>query len=508
MPAIIESKSKVRYSSNKPVVTKVSTNTSSSGISLDVAELKDMVKALLLDKKSQNQAPTTVKAVKENCVVENEPKSTKDTMIPTNNRSTEDVHPQVVQSKSLIRTTEPVNSPTIEPVTSPAWPISTQAKSNAFFVWNKLSLPDLTPTCMTLELADRLISCPVRVAEDVYAKVGSFYFSADFVAVDFDADPRVPLILGRYFLKTESALIDVFEGELTLHVGKEAITLILDQTSRYSANYNDMKEKQIDVIDMACEEYSHEVLGFSDIIASGNPTSYYDPIVSTTSLTLTPFENIDFLLEEVNAFLAIEDDPTSLKVDQSYLDPKGIHSLFPLQNSFPASIRFNEPPPRWDRNQQRSGSVFGAVAGENCPKCGHPVDGHYCQGCALLQKKFKEDLFTTGIVHGILQESSKPSIDNTNVVNTLREPFIVNHDPGKKSSQSPPQINHHCCYGCGDPLEANLVHDSPNVFNPPSQLPFYAFKFYGNDARYGHYCTPQVPFLYPESCCNQDIEFS
>nr|GFA86053.1 reverse transcriptase domain-containing protein [Tanacetum cinerariifolium] len=117
--------------------------------------------------------------------------------------------------------------------------------------------------------------------------------------------------LGRSFLKTERALIDVFEGELTLRVGKEAITFNLDQTLRYSANYSDMAAKRIDVIDLACEEYSLEVLGFSDIILSGNPTPYYDSIVSTTSLTLTPFGNSDFLLKEVDAFLAIEDDPTS-----------------------------------------------------------------------------------------------------------------------------------------------------------------------------------------------------
>nr|GEU97094.1 reverse transcriptase domain-containing protein [Tanacetum cinerariifolium] len=131
----------------------------------------------------------------------------------------------------------------------------------------------------------------------------------------FDADPRVPLILGRSFLKTGRDLIDVFEGELTLRVGKEAITFNLDQTSRYSANYNDMTANRNDVIDMACEEYSQEVLCFSDVIASGNPTPYYDPIVSTTSPTLTPFGNSDFLLEEVDAFLALEDDPTSSKVD-------------------------------------------------------------------------------------------------------------------------------------------------------------------------------------------------
>nr|GEV65313.1 reverse transcriptase domain-containing protein [Tanacetum cinerariifolium] len=192
-----------------------------------------------------------------------------------------------------------------------------------FFVWKKLYLPGLSPTYMTLELADHLISRPVGVAEDVYIKVGTFHFSADFVVVDFGADPRVPLILRRSFLKTGRALIDVFEGELALHVGKEAITFNLDQTLRYSANYNDMMAKRIDVIDMACEEYSQEVLGFFDVIASENPTPYYDPIVSTTSPTLTPFENSYFLLEEVDAFLALEDDPTSLEVDQSYFDSKG-----------------------------------------------------------------------------------------------------------------------------------------------------------------------------------------
>nr|GEX57215.1 reverse transcriptase domain-containing protein [Tanacetum cinerariifolium] len=190
-------------------------------------------------------------------------------------------------------------------------------------VWNKLSLSHLSPTCMTLELADRLISRPVGVAEDVFVKVGTFHFPTDFVVIDFDADPRVPLILGRSFLKTERALIDVFEGELTLRVGKESITFNLDQTSRYSANYYYITANQIDVIDMACKEYSPEVLGFFDVIASGNPTPYYDLIVSTTSPTLTPFGNNDSLLEEVDAFLALEDDPTSSEVDQSYVDTKG-----------------------------------------------------------------------------------------------------------------------------------------------------------------------------------------
>nr|GFC81130.1 reverse transcriptase domain-containing protein [Tanacetum cinerariifolium] len=100
-----------------------------------------------------------------------------------------------------------------------------------YSVWKRLSLSDLTPTCMTLELANHSITSPVGIAEDVYVKVGSFHFPADFVVVDFDADPRVPLILERLFLKIRKALIEVFEGELTLRVGKEAITFNLDQTS-------------------------------------------------------------------------------------------------------------------------------------------------------------------------------------------------------------------------------------------------------------------------------------
>ncbi|GJW05142.1 reverse transcriptase domain-containing protein, partial [Tanacetum coccineum] len=138
-----------------------------------------------------------------------------------------------------------------------------------------------------------------------------------------DDFPVVSQILGRSFLKSGRALIDVYEGELTLHVGKEAITFNLDQTLRYSSNYDDMTANRIDVIEMACEEYTSECSLISRLIYSGNPTPYYDPIVSTSSPTLTPFGDSDFLLEEVDAFLALEDDPTSPEVDDSYYDSEG-----------------------------------------------------------------------------------------------------------------------------------------------------------------------------------------
>nr|GFB69085.1 hypothetical protein [Tanacetum cinerariifolium] len=169
-------------------------------------------------------------------------------------------------------------------------------------VWEVLSLPKLTPTCMTLELTDRSVFKPIGIAKDVSVKVGVFHFPADFVVVDFEPDPRVPLILRRY-----------------------------------SANYNQMTANKIYVIDMACEEYSQEVFGFSDVTASGNPTPYDDPIVSTTSPTLTPFGDSDFLLfEEADAFLGLEDDPNSLEFNPFYYDPEGdILLLEAILNSKP-----------------------------------------------------------------------------------------------------------------------------------------------------------------------------
>nr|GFC32263.1 reverse transcriptase domain-containing protein [Tanacetum cinerariifolium] len=81
-------------------------------------------------------------------------------------------------------------------------------------IWKKLSLPELTPTRMALELTDRSITRPKEVAEDVFVKLEKFHFPTDFVVVDFKANPRVPLILGRSFLRTGHALIDVYGEEI------------------------------------------------------------------------------------------------------------------------------------------------------------------------------------------------------------------------------------------------------------------------------------------------------
>ncbi|GJT86481.1 reverse transcriptase domain-containing protein [Tanacetum coccineum] len=357
---IIESKSKVRNSRNKPVVAKVSSSSSTPGISPDVAELKDMVKALLLDKKSQ--APTPVKAFEESCVtcgvmrnmqdqnqnLQNQmtnltdmlskflnsntastsssgtlpsntitnPKwnrnieVTKDTVLLTNNGSTKDVQPLVVQVQPQIPNSKPVVTPVSAPMPNLKPPIPYPSRRNnerrreksndqiekfyeifkdlsfkisltdalilmpkfastlkalignkeklsemartplnehcSAVVLNKLpeklrdpdkflipcdflsqtlSLPELTPTCMTLELQTVIDTQPTDMSEEV------------------TKNRNVPLI-------------DVYEGELTLRVGQEALIFKSRSTSRYYSNYDDMTANRIDVIEMACEEYS------------------------------------------------------------------------------------------------------------------------------------------------------------------------------------------------------------------------------------------------------------
>nr|GEZ23159.1 hypothetical protein [Tanacetum cinerariifolium] len=173
--------------------------------------------------------------------------------------------------------------------------------------------------------ADRSITRPKGVAEDVFVKVGKFHFPTDFVVVDFEADPRVPLILRRSFLRIGRALIDVYGEEITLWVNDEAITFNLNQTTRYSSTYDDMSVNRIDIIDVAREEYAQEMVGFSINFSGGNPTSTSEPIISDSSPSLTPFEGSDFILEEIEAYL--KDETISPEIDHADCDQEGDISL-------------------------------------------------------------------------------------------------------------------------------------------------------------------------------------
>nr|GFB64519.1 reverse transcriptase domain-containing protein [Tanacetum cinerariifolium] len=188
---------------------------------------------------------------------------------------------------------------------------------------------------MTLELAYRSITRPKGVTEDVFVKVGKFHFPIDFVVVDFKADPRVPLILGRSFLRIGRALIDVYGEEITLRVNDKFVTFNLNQTMRYSSTYDDNSVNQVDVIDIACKEYAQDVLDFKYNSKSINPTLVSnsslsketnsefckEPIVKSSSPTLTSFGESDFLLEEIKDFLKDESIPTG--IEYSFYDPEG-----------------------------------------------------------------------------------------------------------------------------------------------------------------------------------------
>ncbi|GJT28244.1 hypothetical protein Tco_0908519 [Tanacetum coccineum] len=169
---------------------------------------------------------------------------------------------------------------------------------------------------------------------------------------------------------------------------------------------------------------------------------------------------------------------------------------------------------------------------KNCLDCRDPVHGLYCRQCALIRKTLEE-------VFQDFQDTSESSDDDTNFVN--QEPFVVKQGPdscGKGAHigfncptkvsiiskpepcnnqtvnefpQTLPSVHPTSCSRDENSFtydsKPNFVDDSPNVFNPPPQPPMYSCKFCGNDARYGHYCTPQVLFIYPEPCYNQDFNF-
>nr|GEU79461.1 reverse transcriptase domain-containing protein [Tanacetum cinerariifolium] len=206
-------------------------------------------------------------------------------------------------------------------------------------IWKKLRLSTLNDTKMVLELADRTISKPTGVAKNVFVKVGKLYFPADFVVLDFVADPRIPLTLGRPFLSTAHALIDVYEGEIILIHDDQSFTLKCGDTPLISYNNFESLNK-VDLIDATCEEYSQEVLGFADVVSDEVSTPYYEPIVLNSSQNLTPFNEINFLLmEEADAFIAIHDEPLLPEFNATYYDPEGdILILEALLNNDP------EPP--------------------------------------------------------------------------------------------------------------------------------------------------------------------
>nr|GEV55026.1 reverse transcriptase domain-containing protein [Tanacetum cinerariifolium] len=130
-----------------------------------------------------------------------------------------------------------------------------------------------------------------------------------------------PSVCLLWILRTGRALIDVYGEYITLQVNDEAVTFNLNQTTIYSSTYDDLSVNRIDIIDVAKEEYAQEILGFSKNSSGGNSTSTYEPILIDSSLSLTPFEGSDFILEEIEAYL--KDESISSEINHADCDPEG-----------------------------------------------------------------------------------------------------------------------------------------------------------------------------------------
>ncbi|GJZ34587.1 reverse transcriptase domain-containing protein [Tanacetum coccineum] len=185
-------------------------------------------------------------------------------------------------------------------------------------VWKKFMLPELIYTRMTLELANQSVPYPAGIVEDVCIQVGKFTFPADFIAVDYDVNPRIPLILGRPFLRTARALVDVYGEELILRDDDEKLIFHADSTSKHPQNHGNESINMINPIDITCEDRFPEVL---NIKKSNHPFSGSTTSPSDSSHSLTPFDTSDSLLEEFADELAIL-DPFTHENEEDNFDPE------------------------------------------------------------------------------------------------------------------------------------------------------------------------------------------
>ncbi|GJW04613.1 reverse transcriptase domain-containing protein [Tanacetum coccineum] len=163
-------------------------------------------------------------------------------------------------------------------------------------VWKKLMLPKLVPTRMTLELANRSISYPASIADDVFVQVGKFTFPPDFVVVDYDVNSHVPLIVGRPFLRTAHALVDVYGEELIMRDGDENSIFHAESSTRHPHKHGNDSINMINFIDITCEDHFDEVLKIQKSIhcLSGSPTPsdlVVDSLVEETDILLFHFND-------------------------------------------------------------------------------------------------------------------------------------------------------------------------------------------------------------------------
>nr|GEV75323.1 reverse transcriptase domain-containing protein [Tanacetum cinerariifolium] len=366
-------------------------------------------------------------------------------------------------------------------------------------IWKKLSLPELTPTQMTLKLADRSITRPKGVAEDIFVKVGKFHFPTDFEVVDFEANPRVPLILGRSFLRTNCALIDFYGEEITLWVNDKAVTFNLNQTTRYSSTYDDMSVNRIDVIDVARQEYAQEMLGFSNNFLGGNPTSTFEPIISDSSPSFTPFEGSEFILEEIEAY--IKDDSISSKFDHADYFKQGEVAKAKSLIEEPSKLELKDLPSHLEYDYLEGVDKLQVMDIKEKDK----IEAKTKQNQAGNGKRKKVNQVKANVK--VKQVKTRNPMKILNKVlrkltsNVVTGVIVSNLEPchNQNVDELPQTLTnfHATCYSGEENLFAhdstsNFDNDSRNVFHPPPQTPTNSYEFYGNDAHYSYDCPPQL----------------
>ncbi|GJU95925.1 reverse transcriptase domain-containing protein [Tanacetum coccineum] len=218
-----------------------------------------------------------------------------------------------------------------------------------YSLYLKLGMGELKPTTMSLQLADRSMTYPVGISEDILVRVEKLIFPADFVVVDIEVDTRAPLILGRPFFRTAKALVDVYEEKFTLRVGDEKLVFHVEKSSKFPSDHDDGSVHRVDVIEFTRNEYFHVVLSCQKSI---NPFSSKDQVstiptspsvsINESSLTsLTLFEGSDFYLEEFAGELASVDS-FPLGNDHGDFDPEAdLREIDALINQDPSENSSN-----------------------------------------------------------------------------------------------------------------------------------------------------------------------
>nr|GEU78573.1 hypothetical protein [Tanacetum cinerariifolium] len=371
-------------------------------------------------------------------------------------------------------------------------------------IWKKLRLPTLNDTKMMLELADRTISKPNGVAENVFVKVRKFYFPADFVVLDFIADP---LILGRPFLSTAHAIIDVHEREIILRQDEQSLTLKCGDTPFIS--YNECQSlNKIDLIDAGESDfYSEEIENFlnDDSIPIGVENSVFDIEEDILFLERLLSEDL-FPLPSMNpnqAKSSIEEPEHSFSMGYEHF------STMVKENKEKDKIETKPDKIKIKREVWKSPNSSPTKSkpsqSQESIKCGniliHGTCLKYNSGTGnsftydTIPESFEEVQIITNpppqchfniCLCQICESNSHYGYECSQWVPLVYEPepfYIQNFSDNDYSYDLPsvdPLIDHHCCYECGNSLNDFFCYQC-------------TCEFCGNDAHVGCNCPTQVP---------------